>query len=110
MKQRLRELCELTGVSGREETVRTYILDALKTFPTEKEIVVDALGNVICYLKGAARPQKKIMLTAHMDEVGLIITHVTEDGYLRFAPVGGIDNAVLCGARVKTGEICGVIG
>lgn len=110
MKQRLRELCELAGVSGREETVRTYILDTLKTSSTKKEIVVDALGNVICYLKGTDRPQKKVMLTAHMDEVGLIITHVTEDGYLRFAPVGGIDNAVLCGARVKIGENYGVIG
>lgn len=110
MKQCLKELCELSGVSGREEAVREYILSALQNTRTEKEITIDPLGNILCDIKGRQRPNKKLLLVAHMDEVGLIVTHISENGYLHFAAVGGIDAAVLCGKRVKIGNITGIIG
>jgi len=110
MKELLKTLCELPGVSGREDAVRAYVLDTLKASTTEKTITVDPLGNVICTLIGEKRPPKKLMLAAHMDEVGLIITSITDDGFLRFDTVGGIDEAVLYGKRVKIGSVTGVIG
>ncbi len=110
MKTTLKALCELSGVSGREEAVRNYILDALNHSKTEKQISVDRLGNVICKLVGEKRANMHLMLCAHMDEVGLIITSVTNDGFLKFETVGGINDAALYGKRVKIGEITGVIG
>lgn len=110
MKQRLKSLCELAGISGREEAVREYIVSTLQASPTEKEITVDPLGNVICNLKGKQRSDKKVLFAAHMDEVGLIVTHIAQDGFLHFATVGGIDPAVLCGRRVRMDNTIGVIG
>ena len=110
MKTVIQQLCELPGVSGREEAVRQFILKSLSHSSAEMSVTVDSLGNVICHLKGDKRAEKQVMLSAHMDEVGLIVTHITEDGYLRFATVGGITDAVLCGTRVKIGDISGVIG
>lgn len=110
MMTMLQTLCELPGVSGREEAVRDYILNVLSACNTEKQVTVDPLGNVICTLVGEKRPNKRLMLAAHMDEVGLIITSVTDDGFLKFETVGGISDAVLYGKRVKIGEITGVIG
>ncbi len=110
MKQRLKEICELSGISGREAAVRKYVIAALQKSPTEKEITVDPLGNVLCSIKGKHRPAKKLLFSAHMDEVGLIVTHITDQGYLHFATVGGMDAAVLCGRRVRIGDVIGVIG
>ncbi len=110
MKQTVKELCVLPGASGRESAVREYILKVLHSTNTEKDITVDRLGNVICVLKGRQSPAQRVMFCAHMDEVALIITHITDDGYLRFATVGGIEPAVLCGRRVKIGDATGVIG
>lgn len=110
MKELLKTLCDLSGVSGREHEVRNYVLQYLNALPTEKTVTTDPIGNVICTLVGEKRPQKRLMLAAHMDEIGLIITSVTTDGFLRFATVGAISAAVLYGKRVKIGEITGVIG
>ncbi len=110
MKETLKTLCELPGVSGREEAVRNYILDTLASYKTPMHVSVDPMGNVICSLIGNKRPNKRVMLSAHMDEVGLIITSITSDGFLRFETVGGIADASLCGKRVKIGETIGVIG
>lgn len=110
MKTTLKTLCELPGVSGREEAVRKYIVDTLAAIGTEKQIIVDPMGNVICKLKGEKPANKTLLLCAHMDEVGLIITSITNDGFLKFENIGGVNEAVLCGKRVKIGEITGVIG
>ncbi len=110
MRTILQMLCALSGVSGREDAVRTYILDALAACGTEKKVTVDPLGNVICTLFGKKRADKQLILAAHMDEVGLIITSITDDGFLKFETVGGISDAALYGKRVKIGEIIGVIG
>lgn len=111
MLEMLKELTVLKGVSSNEDAVREYIIKKIKSYQniTYK---VDALGNIIAEKKGKERAKQKIMISAHMDEVGLIITNVTDEGFLKFAPVGGIDPRVILGRRVIVGEkdILGVIG
>lgn len=104
----LKELTELSGVSGCEYEVRDYIKMKLKEIGCEYR--VDKLGNVIAHNKG--RKNKNIMLAAHMDEVGLIVTHIDSDGFVKFQAVGGIDQRVLNSKVVEVGDkkIPGVIG
>ena len=106
----LRKLCNLEGVSGHEEAVRRYILQVLEKSPARPEVTVDPLGNVLVRLQGERRAVRTLLFAAHMDEVGLIITGATEQGYLRFATVGGIDARVLFGKRVRVNGHSGVIG
>ncbi|MBR6392232.1 MAG: M42 family metallopeptidase [Eubacterium sp.] len=94
----LKELCLLNGTSGDEGAVRNYIINEIKDYC---EYSVDALGSVIAFKKGRKRPNKKVSFNAHMDEVGFIVTGITDEGYLRFATVGGIDRRV-CIDRVVT--------
>lgn len=110
MLDTMETLCCLDGVSGREDEVREYILERI--MPFADEIRTDAMGNLMVFKKGTCVPQKRVMLAAHMDEVGLIITEITEDGYLKFDAVGGIDRRVLIGKRVYVGSMrtLGVIG
>lgn len=110
MLDTMETLCCLDGVSGREDEVREYILE--RVMPFADEIRTDAMGNLMVFKKGAAKPKQRVMLAAHMDEVGLIITEITDDGYLRFDAVGGIDRRVLIGKRVFVGPVrtLGVIG
>lgn len=107
MLEIIKELTYLQGVSGREEKVREYILNKISD---KCSASVDPLGNIICFKKGKKEPSKKVMLDAHMDEVGFIITSVDDNGFLRFSTVGGIDTAVLLSRRVKLQNIVGVIG
>lgn len=105
----LKTLCEANGISGNEDEVRRLILEEVK--PLADEITVDAMGNVIVYKKGK-RSEKKLMLSAHMDEVGFIVSGITDKGYLEFKTVGGIDTRVIISKKVAVGEkkIPGVIG
>ena len=109
MLETLKTLCSLPGASGREDAVREYLIGRVKP---HADYEVDALGNLLVHKKGAQRAKKKVMLAAHMDEVALIVTYITEDGYLKFSPVGGIDSRVLFGRGVFVGEkkLPGVIG
>lgn len=109
MLETLKTLCELNGTSGREEDVGAYILERIEG---KCEIKVDALGNIIAFKEGKKRAKNKVMISAHMDEVGFIITYITDDGYLRFDCVGGIDEKVIVGRAVTVGEqnVPGVIG
>ena len=88
-------LCE--GTSGNEKNVRDTIISLL---PGNAEYTVDSLGNLLVSVKGKKRPAHKVMICAHMDEVGFIVTYVGENGLLRFTPVGGISPQVICGKRV----------
>ncbi len=108
--QSLKELTQLSGVSGNEREVREYILDKIKN--KCDDIVVDTMGNIIAKKCGNGKNDKKIMVAAHMDEVGLICSNITEDGFLKFKAVGGIDPKVLVSKRVLVGKnkIPGVIG
>ena len=103
-------LCELDGVSGREHIVRDYIIEQLHTYDTPKEIHVDAMGNVLVHLIGENTAEKVVQFDAHMDEVGFIITHICDDGNLRFEKIGGINDDILFGHRVRIGKQIGIIG
>jgi len=104
----LKELTELSGVSGCEYEVRNYIKNKLDEIGCK--YYVDKLGNVIAHNVG--KKNKTIMIAAHMDEVGLIVTHIDSDGFIKFQAVGGIDARVLNSKQVLVGEnkISGVIG
>ncbi len=107
MKEMLKELCSLSGVSGREESIREYIIEKIKD---KAEIKVDALGNIIAFVKGKKRAVRTVMADAHMDEVGFIITDVTCDGFLKFSTVGGIETPVILSRKVRIGgKTLGVI-
>ena len=108
MRNHLEALCKLSGVSGDEGRVRDYILAQAKAHETR----VDALGNVFVSVAGRRRMNTRVLLAAHMDEVGFIVTAVTKDGFLKFAAVGGIDPRVLLGKRVLVGQDArpGIIG
>ena len=106
----LKTLCALSGVSSFEDEVRNYIRQ--RVAPYAADLRVDAMGNLIVFKRGAKATGNKLMLCAHMDEVGLIVKSVTEDGYLKFGCVGGIDRRVLLGKQVALGEkkLPGIIG
>ena len=109
MLEMIKELSVIGGPSGREENVRDYIISKL---PETAEYSVDAMGNLIVFVRGAKPAANKVMLAAHMDEVGMIVTYITDDGLIKFSNVGGIEVSALLGKRVKVGEneITGVIG
>ena len=101
MKQLLKILTETFGPSGYEDAVRKVILKEVK--PLSDEVRVDALGNLIVRKKpysGAKNP-KKIMLAAHMDEIGIIVSHIDKKGFARFTNVGGAFGRYTLGARVR---------
>ncbi len=110
MIETLKTLCALSGVASYEDPVRDYLMEQAK--PYADSMRVDAMGNLIVFKKGAKSTENKLMLCAHMDEVGLIVRHIQEDGYLKFSAIGGIDRRVLLGKRVFVGwdRVPGIIG
>ena len=99
----LKDLSELYGASGNEEAVKRYIRDVVKKTGKADYIKEDHLGNLMCFKKGKNQ-QKTLVLMAHMDEVGLMVSKIGEDGKLNVFPVGGVDARVLLGKRVVVGE------
>lgn len=110
MLDTLKTLCQLDGVSGWEDEVRDYILE--RVIPYASGVEADSMGNLIVMKKGKKTSARKIMLAAHMDEVGIIITQISDEGFLRFAFIGGVDRRVVLGKRVfiGRGRVPGVIG
>ena len=109
MLDRLKELCVLDGISSDENAVRDYIC---KEIIGHAEFKIDNLGNVIAFKKGKNTPKNKIMISAHMDEVGMIVNFINSDGTLKISSVGGVDPRVVFGRQVFVGKnkINGVIG
>ncbi|NLV91378.1 MAG: M42 family metallopeptidase [Firmicutes bacterium] len=111
-RQLLRELSEGTGVSGYESKA----IDILRNYAADiaDEIREDPLGNLLILKKGSGnQPRPKVMLAAHIDEIGLVVTKVESGGFLRFAPMGGVDQRVLPGQEVIVHgrrDLKGVIG
>ena len=104
----LEELCKINGTSGREEKVREYILDRISD---KCRCTVTPLGCVIAEYTGRKTAAKKLMVSAHMDEVALIVTDINEDGTLKIDSVGGVSaDAVIGRAIVHESGISGVIG
>lgn len=106
----LKTLCALSGPSSYEGPVREYLMTRAQAAGAVCR--VDGMGNLICEKKGAIAAPGRLMLAAHMDEVGLIVKRITDDGYLKFACLGGIDRRVLIGKPVFLGKgrVPGVIG
>ena len=94
----LERLCAIHAVSGREDAMTAFVREAIK--PLVDEVHVDRLGNVVGILQGAQYPQYRLMLQAHMDELGLIVRYITDDGFLLIERVGGVPEKTLLGQRV----------
>jgi len=103
----LKELSEAVGVSGKEDAVRKLVLDAIKDHA--QEIRIDPIGSVTAIKRGTSDSPLRVMVAAHMDEVGFIVRGIDGDGLIRFSAVGGIDDRILPGLRVKIGDTPGVI-
>lgn len=108
--ERLRRLSEASGVSGDEGAVRQIVLEAIDGHADE--VRVDALGNVLARARTGSRRGVRVMLAAHMDEVGLMVIGVTTEGMLKFDRVGGVDERTLVAKPVLVGHarVPGVIG
>jgi endoglucanase len=106
----LKELSQAVGVSGHEDEVRQIIIDAITQQADEHR--VDSIGNVIALKKGDGSSDQKVMVAAHMDEVGFMISQIEENGLLRFFKVGGLDDRILPAKVVWIGDrkVPGVIG
>lgn len=106
----LEKLTALRGATGDEKEIRAFIRSEI-----EKDVdrcSVDALGNLIAFKRGTGNTGKKVLLCAHMDEVGLIVSNIRKDGFLLYQPLGSIDPAVLVSKRVLIGpkRLPGVLG
>lgn len=108
MIELMKKLCALPGPSGCEDAVRAFVLKRVKPFADE--IWTDAIGNVMVFRKGRKALDRPVAVCAHMDEVGVIIKKITEDGMLKFGFVGGVDPRVVIGRPVRFGDVPGVIG
>jgi tetrahedral aminopeptidase len=110
MNQLLQQLTEAVGVSGDEKEIRLLIRDLIAEHVAEWR--VDAMGNLIARKPGTGAVSWRVMVDAHMDEVGLMITDIDSNGTLQFAAVGGFDDRTLLGKVVQVGgkKVAGVIG
>lgn len=106
----LKELTEAHGVSGYEAPVRAVLRSYLEPLG---ELSYDKVGSLICRQDGSAE-SPRVMLAAHMDEIGFMVKHITDEGFLKFIPLGGWFDQVLLGQRVvihtRNGEVVGAIG
>ena len=105
----LSELCETPGASGREERMREVVRRELE--PLADEVEVDPLGNLVARRPGGGGP--RLMLSAHMDEIGFMVTHVEDAGFLRLITLGGFDPKTLTAQRVVVHgreDLLGVLG
>lgn len=105
----LKELCDAPGVTGFEKNVGNIIADKIKHFCDS--LYYDKAGNLIAFKKGKISPEKPIMYCAHMDEVGMMIKHINDDGTLLFEQVGMVPDVlsgkhVLVGKKLLPGVIC----
>lgn len=104
---KLEHLVEIDGVAGFEGPVAAEIRDMLGNWPDE--VHCDALGNLLALRKGTA-DGPSLMLAAHMDEIGLAVSHIEEGGFLRFEKIGGVTNSTLPGRQVRVGSHQGIVG
>ena len=104
----LKTLCNISSVSGREENIRKKLCELIS--PLCDEVYTDNLGNLIALKKGSSKNAKSVMLCAHMDEIGFLVTFIEESGFIRVAPVGGISSSAAAYSEVVSENgVCGVI-
>lgn len=106
MKELIKKLTEIKSPSGREENIRNAILEELKGYIDGYEI--DKLGNLIVWKKG--KKEGKILLDAHMDEIGVLATHIDDKGFIRIEPIGGVSPYNLLGSSIAFPNIEGFVG
>lgn len=108
----LSKICETPGTSGFEQQIRNLVLEQVR--PLVDKVEIDNMGNVITLKKAKNNPSgKKVMIAAHMDEIGFIVTHIDSQGFLRFHTIGGFDPKTLTAQRVLVHgkkELIGVMG
>lgn len=108
----LKKICEIAGAPGFEKRVRDLVVEEVG--PLVDELTIDNLGNVIAIKKGTRNPEnKRVMVAAHLDEIGFIVTHIDENGFLRFHTLGGFDPKTLTAQRVIVHgkkDLVGVMG
>jgi endoglucanase len=108
----LSKICETPGAPGHEKRIRDLVISEVKSLVDEVE--VDNLGNVHAIKKAQSNPEgKRVMVAAHMDEIGFMITHIDENGFLRFTTLGGFDPKTLTAQRVIVHgkkDVIGVMG
>ena len=102
----LKKICETPGVPGYEQKIRELIIQEVKKYVDE--VSVDNMGNVTAFKKG--KKDKKVMIAAHMDEIGFMVNHIDNKGFLRFIPLGGFDPKTLTAQRVVVHGKKNVIG
>ena len=106
MKQTAKKFTQAYGPSGNEEQIRNIIAKEIK--PYVDRVYTDNLGSLIAHKKG---PGKKLLFAAHMDEIGVIVNHIDDKGFLRFSPVGGVYPIISLGQRVQFKDgLVGVVG
>jgi putative aminopeptidase FrvX len=106
----LAEICEVAGVPGFEQRIREIVLREVA--PLADSVEIDNIGNVIALKKGSPGG-KKVMAAAHMDEIGFMVSHIEENGFLHFVPLGGFDPKTLTSQRVIVHgreDLIGVMG
>ena len=108
MLELIKTLCALPGPSGAEDAVRDFIRSRAEA--CADEIRTDPMGNLMVFRRGEKRLDRPVMLCAHMDEVGVIVKRVTDDGMLKFGFTGGVDPRVVIGRRIRFGDVTGVAG
>jgi endoglucanase len=109
MKPLIRKLVEAYGPSGYEGQVRDIVRTEIRNLPDY--VTVDPLGNLIAVIKKKTKSGKQVMLSAHMDEIGVIVSHIDERGFARFQNIGGVFPRYAVGNRVRFGNgVTGVIG
>jgi putative aminopeptidase FrvX len=92
----LKKLCEAPGIPGREDQLRQIVIAEMK--PLVDQLTVDVMGNVVGTKRGNGGP--RVMIAAHMDEIGFLVKHIDDNGFIRLQPVGGFDARVLLAQRV----------
>ena len=109
MKPLIKKLVESYGPSGSEDQIRELVRDEIRGLPDY--ITVDPLGNLIAVVKKKARSGKKVILSAHLDEIGFVVSHIDEHGFARVQPFGGVNPLACVGGRVRFADgRLGVIG
>ncbi len=109
MKDLIKLLCDIDGVSGYEDNVRSIIEDMVR--PHVDSIYIDPLGSLIVFKKGLRPRKKNVMICAHTDEIGALVFRITETGLLKMTNVGALDPRVCVGQRMRIGnnKIKGVV-
>lgn len=105
----LKKICEIAGAPGFEQRIREFVIEQIS--PLVDEVKVNNMGNVYAIKKGQS--DKKVMIGAHMDEIGFIVNHIDDKGFVRFHPLGGFDPKTLTSQRViihGKKDVMGVMG